>query len=132
MIRDSGCSGIERGFALGSPALHAALLWSFPPLRGVALYTCHLPMKYEAVASHHDSAGSRMLRRLVSKFNMSFLSEACLDALEPFRGERNRQFTGDEVVLLRPRVSRATPTGAHTDAAVTSMKSAKVWSGLAE
>ena len=34
-----------------SPALYAAL-WSFPSLRGVALDTCHLPMKYEAVASH--------------------------------------------------------------------------------
>ena len=43
-----------------SPALHAALSWSFPPLRGVALDTCHLPMKYEAVASYHGSVGSRM------------------------------------------------------------------------
>ena len=25
----------------------AALLWSFPSLRGVALDTCHLPMKYK-------------------------------------------------------------------------------------
>ena len=33
-----------------SPALHAALSWSFPPLRGVALDTCHLPMKYEAAS----------------------------------------------------------------------------------
>ena len=53
-----------------SPALHAALSWSFPPLRGVALDTCHLPMKYEAVASHHGSAGSRMLRRLARKLNV--------------------------------------------------------------
>ena len=69
-----------------SPALHGALSWSFPSLRGVALDTCHLPMKYEAVASHHGSAGSRMIRRLVSKFNVSFPSEVCLDvdALEPF------------------------------------------------
>ena len=50
------------------------LLCSFPSLRGVALDTCHLPMKYEAVASHHGSAGSRMLRGLVSKFNVSFPS----------------------------------------------------------
>ena len=82
-----------------SPALHAALSWSFPSLRGVALDTCHLPMKYEAVTSHHGSAGSRMLRRLGSNFNVSFPSEVCpdVDALEPFRGERNPQFTGDEV-----------------------------------
>ena len=84
-----------------SPALHGALSCSFPPLRGVALDTCHLPMKYEAVASHHGSAGSRMLRRFVSKFNVSFPSEVCpdVDALEPFRGERNLQFTGDEVLF---------------------------------
>ena len=31
-----------------SPALHAALSWSFPSLRGVALDTCHLQVKYEA------------------------------------------------------------------------------------
>ena len=73
-----------------SPALHAALLWSFPSLRGVVLDTCHLPVKYDSAASHHGSAGSRMLRRLVSKFTMSFPSEVCPDedALEPFRGER--------------------------------------------
>ena len=46
-----------------SPALHAALSWSFPSLRGIALDTCHLPLKYEAVASHQGSAGSRMLRQ---------------------------------------------------------------------
>ena len=69
-----------------SPALHAALSWSFPSLRGVALDTCHLPMKFEAVASHHGSAGSRMLR-LVSKFNVSFPSEVCPETwtrLNPF------------------------------------------------
>ena len=97
-----------------SPALHAALSWSFPPLRGVALDTCHLPMKYEAVASYHGSVGSRMLRRLVSKFNVSFPSEVCpdVDALEPFRSERNRQFTGDEVLfndhLCRASLPRST------------------------
>ena len=74
-------------------------------------------MKYEAVASHHGSAGSRVLRRLV-KFNVSFPWGG--DAPEPFRGERNRQVMGDEGVLLRPSVPR-----------VTSMKSAEVWSGLA-
>ena len=89
-----------------SPALHAALSWSFPSLRGVALDTCHLQIKFEAVASHHLSAGSGCS---VSKVNVSFPSEVCpdVDADETFRGE-------------------------HTDAAVTSMKRAEVWSGLAE
>ena len=68
-----------------SLALHA-LSWSFP-LGGVSLDTCHLPMEYDSVASHHGSAGFRMLRRLVSKFNVSFPSEVCpeVDALQPSR-----------------------------------------------
>ena len=116
-----------------SLALHAALSWSFPPLRGVALDTCHLPKKYEAMASHHGSAGSRMLRRLVSKFNMSFPSEVCpdVDAHETFRGERNLQFTRDEVFFY-DQLCRASLHREHMDAAVTSMKSAKVWAGVAE
>ena len=74
-----------------------------------------------------------MLRRLVSKFNVSFPSEVCpdVDALEPFRGERNRQFTGDEVFFY-DRLCRVSLPREHMDAAVTSMKSAEVWSGLAE
>ena len=54
-----------------------------------------------------------------------------MDALEPFRGERNLQFTGDEVFVY-DRLSRASLPREHMDAAVTSMKSAEVWSGLAE
>ena len=108
----------------------SALPWSFPSLRGVALDTCHLPMEYEAVASNHGSAGSR-LRRRGSKFDVSFPSEVWpdVDALEPFRGERNRQFTGDEAFFYDHlyRLPRE-----HTVAAVTSTKSAEVWSGLAE
>ena len=90
-------------------------------------------MKYEAVTSHHGSAGSRMLRRLVSKFNVSFPSEVFLDVemFEPFRGERNRQFTGDEVFFY-DHLCRASLPREHMDAAVTSMKSAEVSSGLAE
>ena len=113
-----------------SPALHAALRFH---LFSVALDTCHLPMKYDAVALHHGSAGSRMLRWLVSKFNVSFPSEVCpdVDALEPFRGERNRQFTGDEV-LYNDHLCRASLPREQTDATVTSTKSAEVRSGLAE
>ena len=109
---------------------HRALFHLFG---GVALYTCHLPMKYEAVASHHGSAGSMMLRRLVSKFNVCFPWEVCpdVDALEPFRGERNWQFTSDEV-FFHDCLCHASLLREHTDAAVTSMKSAVVWSGLAE
>ena len=40
-------------------------------------------LKYEAVAAHHGSAGSRMLRRLGSKFNVSFPSEVCPDVDAP-------------------------------------------------
>ena len=89
-------------------------------------------MKYEAVASHHGSAGSRMLPRLVSKFNVSFPSEVCpdVDAPEPFRGERNRQFVGDEVVFY-DHLCHASLLREHMDAAVISIKSAEVWSGQA-
>ena len=54
-----------------------------------------------------------------------------MDGLEPFRGERNRQFTGDEV-FFHDHLCRASLPREHIDAAVTSMKSAEGWSGLAE
>ena len=52
-------------------------------------------------------------------------------ALEPFRGERMRQVTGGEVFFY-DRLHRASLPWEHKDAAVTSKKSAKVWSGLAK
>ena len=81
-----------------SPALHAALSWSFPSLRSVALDTCHLPMKYEAVA------GITVQRAPGCSVGLS-ASSTCpslrvwphVVALEPFQSERNLQFTGDEV-----------------------------------
>ena len=68
-----------------------------------------------------------MLRRLVSKFNVSFPSEVCpdVDALEPFRGERNQQFTGDEV-FSHDHLCHSSLPREHTDAPVTSMKTAEV------
>ena len=104
-----------------SRALHAALLWSFPSLRGVALDTCHPPMKYEAAASHHGSAGSRILRRLVSKFNVSCPSgvRPDVDAHEPFRCERNRQFTGDEVFFYDHPCRASLPRGTGEAAPLT-------------
>ena len=95
----------------GSPALHAALSWSFPSLRGVALDTCHLPMKYEAVSSHRGSADPRMLRRLVSKYNVPFPSEVCpdVDGLETFQGERNQQFTATRCSSATTCVARHCP-----------------------
>ena len=55
----------------------SASLWAVPSrtvpgLRGVALYTCHPPMKYESVASNQESPGCLLLRRLVTKFNLAF------------------------------------------------------------
>ena len=110
-----------------SPALHAALSWSFPPLRGVPLDTCHLPLKYEAWLS---ITVQRAPGCSVSKVNVSFPSEVSdVDAPEPFRGERKRQFTSDEVFFY-DHLCRASLSREHMDAAVTSMKSAEVWSGL--
>ena len=50
-----------------------------------------------------------------------------MGALEPFRGERNRQFTGDEV-FFHDNLCRASLPQEQIDAAVTSMKSTEVWS----
>ena len=110
-----------------SPALHAALSSSFPSLRGVALGTCHLPMKRG--------------RGLTSRFSrLQDAPSACQQVLRvlPFgglpgrgRGERNRQFIGDEVFLY-DHLCHASLPREHIDAAVASTKSAEVWSGLAE
>ena len=48
-----------------SPALHDALLWSFPPLQGVALDTCHLLMKCEAVASRFAPSACQQVQRVL-------------------------------------------------------------------
>ena len=44
--RSGGCVVVDNA----SLALHAALSWSSPSLRSVALDTCHLPKKYDTVA----------------------------------------------------------------------------------
>ena len=83
-----------------SPALHAALSWfvSISSRRRAGHVPspdgCSRPWPRITV-----QPGSRMLRQLVCKINVSFPSEVCpdVDALETFRGERNRQFKGDEV-----------------------------------
>ena len=74
-----------------------------------------------------------MLRRLVSKFNVSIPSEARLDkdVLEPFRGDRKRQLTGDEVFFY-DHLCRGSLPHKFINAAVSGMNSADVWSGLAE
>ena len=51
----------------------SAVLRSLPALQGIALDTCHLPMKYESVASERKALGVQMLRRFVSKFNVELL-----------------------------------------------------------
>ena len=51
-------------------ALRSAVLNSFPRLQGIALDTCHLPIKYHSVASNRKSPGSQMLRRLARKSNV--------------------------------------------------------------
>ena len=93
-----------------SAALYAALLCSFPSLRGVALEMCHLPMKYEAVAC-------QQVQRVLS-------SEApwTWTCLNPFGVTRSGRG-----VLLRPSLPRVTAPGASR-----CLKSAEAWSGLAE
>ena len=69
-----------------SAALYSAMLRSLPALLGIALDTCHLPMKYESVASNRKSPGSLMLRRLVSKFNVELPEGSPPDLYIPFNG----------------------------------------------
>ena len=91
-----------------SPALHAALSWSFPSLQGVALDTCHLPMEHEAVASHHGTACSvgQQVQRVLP------FRRSAQTRLNPSR-RTDRQFTGCRASLPRE----------HVDAAATSMPS---------
>ena len=97
-----------------SLALHAAVSWSFESLRGVALDTCHLPMKYEAVAQHHGSAGSRMLRRSARSTCPSLQRSArTWTRLNPFFEASG---TGSSLVTY-DHLCRASLSREHTDAA---------------
>ena len=77
--------------------------------------------------AHSRSAG------LSASSTCPSLSEAPLDKdiLEPFRGDRNRQLTDNEWFFYN-HLCRASLPQEYIDAAVSSMKSADVWSGLAE
>ena len=76
-LRTPGCALGSRGQRIASVARRPVVVVSISS--DIALDTRHLLMKYVAVASYRGSAGSRMLRRLDSKFNVSFLSEVCPD-----------------------------------------------------
>ena len=72
---------------------------SFPALRSISLDTCHLPMKYESVASNRKSPGSQMLRRLVSKFNVELPEGLQITSTKPFKGDVQHVMDGREVYL---------------------------------
>ena len=56
-------------------AVHfGAFVQDFPRLRGVALDTCRLALKYESTSHNHRSPGSMMLRRFLGKFNIPLTS----------------------------------------------------------
>ena len=116
--RSGGCALGSRGQRIAGVARRPVVVVSISSGRRAG----HVP-SYEA--SHHGSAGSRMLRRSASSTCPSLRRSALnVDALEPFRGERNRQFTGDEVFFY-DHLCRASLPREHIDAAVTSMKSVR-------
>ena len=113
-----------------SPALYNSMRPSFPALRGISLDTCHLPMKYESVASNRKSPGSQMLRRLVSKFNVE-LPEGLPDHLyEPFKGDVQHVMDEREV-YLNDHLRMTSLPREEMKQAIADMKSSKAWVDLA-
>ena len=105
-------------------ALCAAARRSFLGLRGVALDTCHLPMKYEVVASNHKSPGSQMLRRLVSKFNVELPQGSPPDLCTPFNDDVTRQMDEREQSLYTHLCKSSLPR-VEVGLAIADMKSAR-------
>ena len=113
-----------------SAALCSAARRSFLGLRGVALDTCHLPMKYEAVASNHKSPGSQMLRRLVSKFNVELPQGSPPDLCTPFNGDVTRQMDEREQ-SLHTHLCKSSLPRVEMDQVFADVRSARAWTDLA-
>ena len=113
-----------------SAALRSAARRSFLGLRRVSLDTCHLPMKYEAVASNHKSPGSQMRRRLVSKFNVDLPRGSPTDLCTPFNGDVTRQMDEREQSLYTHLCKSSLPR-VEMDLAIADMRSARAWTDLA-
>ena len=92
-------------------ALRSAVLNSFLRLQGIALDTCHLPIKYESVASNRKSPGSQMLRRLVSKFNVELPVDAPSDLFIPFNCDITRHMDDKELYISQTLMRIFTPSG---------------------
>ena len=130
-IRDAQRSSVQ-WLVVGnaSATSYSAMLRSFPPLLGIALDTCHLPMKYESVASNRKSPGSLMLRRSVSKFNVELPEGSPPDLYIPFNGnvahkmdEREQYFPDHLCKSSLPRL--------EMNLAIADMRSARAWTDLA-
>ena len=111
-------------------ALRSAVLNSFPRLQGIALDTCHLPIKYESVASNRKSPGSQMLRRLVSKFNVELPVDAPSDLFIPFNCDIKRHMDDKELYFYKHLCEYSLPRE-ELDLAIADMKSARAWTDLA-
>ena len=113
-----------------SVALCSAARRSFLGSRGVALDTCHLPMKYEAVASNHKSEsqapGSQMLRRVVSKFNVELPQGSPRDLCTPFNGDATRLMDKREQSLYTHLCTSSLPRVEMAD-----VRSARAWTDRA-
>ena len=113
-----------------SAAICSAVLHCFPALYGIALDTCHLPMKYEAVASNRKSPGSQVLRRLVSKFKRSCLWVHPPDLCIPFNGDVTRQMDEREQYFYTHLCKSSLPHE-QMDLATADMRSARAWTDFA-
>ena len=110
--------------------LRSAVLNSFPRLQGIALDTCHRPIKYESVASNRKSPGSQMLRRLVSKFNVELPVDAPSDLFIPFNCDITRHMDDKEPYFYKHLCEYSRPRE-ELAMAIADMKSARAWTDLA-
>ena len=106
-------------------ALCSAVLNSFSRLQGIALDTCHLPIKYESVAWNRKSPGSQMLRRLVSKFNVELPVDSPSDLFIPFNGDITRHMDNKELYFYKHSCEHSFPRE-ELD-----LESARAWTDLA-
>ena len=123
--RSGGCALGSRGQRLTGVARRPVVVVSTFSGRRAG----HVPPPDDGLASRFSGLQDAPS---VRKFNVYF-NLVCpdVDALEPFRGERNRQFTSVKE-FFHDRLYRASLSREQIDATVTSMKSAEVWSGLAK
>ena len=67
-----------------------------PQLVAMCLDTEHLLMKYKSANGNHPSPGSRMLSRIMAKFNVGVSSASSEHAIQPYPSHANVEIEPDE------------------------------------